>query len=267
MAWGRFHQPQAIQDLQVEDGETTYFGVEEAEHRVIGVRYRFDAGRTLQVDLYDKRYKELRRRYENFLDIYEFNAESQFDRLPVDPESGRAYGAEVTLMNRGESSVDWWLNYTWSKAEDTINNVDVPRTWDQRHAATANLTWSGEKWSASATARYHSGWPRTPLIATGIFDADGNLIGVDSDLTQRNTDRFDNYIRLDLRFSRYVPLDRGSFEYYLELYNVFDTDNQCCVKHHDLVIGTTVAAAPEFEEYLPLFPSFGFIWRFGSGAD
>ena len=200
--------------------------MEEAEHRVIGFRYRFEAGRILHVDLYDKRYKDLRRRYENYLDIYEFAAESNFDRLPVDPQSGRAYGAEVTLMSRDESSVDWWVNYTWSKAEDIVNDVEVPRTWDQRHAVTANLTWTGEKWSASATARYHSGWPRTPLIATGIFDANGNLVGVDSDLTQRNVDRFDDYVRLDLRLSRYVPLTRGSFEYYFELYNVFDTDNQ-----------------------------------------
>ena len=267
LAWGHFHQPQAIQDLQVEDGETSYFGVEEAEHRVIGVRYHFVAGRTLQADFYDKRYLKLRRRYENFLDIYEFAAESNFDRLPVDPQSGRAYGAEFTLTNRDESSVDWWVNYTWSKVDDIVNGVEVPRTWDQRHAITANLTWSGEKWSLSATARYRSGWPRTPLIATGIFDASGNLIGVDSDLTQRNADRFDDYTRLDLRLSRYVPLRRGSFEYYLEVYNVFDADNQCCVKHHDLSIGTTVSATPEFEKFLPLFPSFGFIWRFGSGAD
>ena len=267
LAWGRFHQPQAIQDLQVEDGETTYFGVEEAEHRVIGVRYRFATGHTLQADFYDKRYTDLRRRYENFLDVYEFAAESNFDRLPVDPQSGRAYGAELTLMGRDDSSIDWWINYTWSKAEDIVNDVAVPRTWDQRHAATANLTWTGDKWSLSATARYRSGWPRTPLIATGIFDASGNLVGIDSDLTQRNADRFGDYTRLDLRLSRYVPLNRGSFEYYFELYNVFDTDNQCCVKHHDLAIGSTVAARPEFESFLPLFPSFGFVWRFGSGAD
>lgn len=267
LAWGRFHQPQAIQDLQVEDGETRYYGVEEAEHRAVGFRYRFEAGRVLQVDLYDKRYRDLRRRYENYLDIYEFVPESNFDRLPVDPQSGRAYGAEVTLMRRSSSGMDWWLNYTWSKAEDVIDSVEVPRSWDQRHAVIASLTWTGEKWSFSATARYRSGWPRTPLLATGVFDADGNLVGVNSNLSQRNTDSLDNYARLDLRLSRYVPLARGSFEYYFELFNMFDADNQCCVTHHDLVIGQTVSAAPEFDDFLPRFPSFGFIWRFGSGAE
>ena len=267
LAWGRFFQPQAIQDLQVEDGETAYHGVERAEHRVVGIRYRLDGGRTLQLDLYDKRYDALRRRYENILDVYEFAAESNFDRVPVDPQSGRAYGAELTLTNRGAGNVDWWLNYSWSKAEDSIDDVVVPRSWDQRHALTANLTRTGEKWTFSATARYRSGWPRTPLIANGIFDASGNLVGVDSDLSRRNVNRYDDYARLDLRLSRFVALNRGSFEYYFELYNVFDTKNQCCVTHHDLAIGTTVSASPEFDDFLPRFPSFGFIWRFGSGAD
>jgi hypothetical protein len=63
-----------------------------------------------------------------------------------------------------------------------------------------------------------------------------------------------------------VPLERGSFEYYLEVFNVFDISNQCCTSGHSLSFGPSVSASPQYDDYLPLFPSFGFVWKFGPGA-
>jgi hypothetical protein len=267
LAWGDYYQAHAIQNLAIQDGDTKYYEPERAEHRVVGLRYRMLSNLELQVDLYQKLYKALRPRYENLLDIYEFAPESNFDRTKVDPQSGEAYGAELTLRNRAAGPLDWWLNYTWSKVEDNIDGAMVPRSWDQRHAVTANLAWRGDRWTISVVGRYHSGWPRTPLLVEPVIDDNDNVVGIIPDLSQRNQATFKDYSRVDFRVSRIVPLSRGSFEFYFEVFNVFDTQNQCCTSNHTLSLGQGIAVSPQFDDYLPLFPSFGFVWRFGRGAD
>ena len=267
LAWGEFYQAQPIQSLDVPDADLSYYGPERAEHRVLGLRYQFSDRVLLQADAYQKRYMDLRPRYENLLDLYEFAPESNFDRARIEPTDGQAYGAEVTLKSSGNDHFDWWVNYTWSKVYDNFDGPRIPRNWDQRNAVTANLTWRGERWRLSVIGRFHSGWPRTPLLVDPIVDANGNIIGIVSDLSQRNSDQFDDYSRLDLRLSRFVPLRRGSFEYYFEVFNVLDSENQCCTSNHRLSFNQGIAAAPEFDEFLPFFPSFGFVWRFGPGAE
>ena len=266
-AWGQFVQPQAIHELAIPDGDLNFYEPENAEHRVVGLRYRLNSNLELQADWYQKIYDDLRPRYENLLDIYEFAPESNFDRTQVSPVRGKAYGAEFTLRGESGDSFEWWLNYTWSKAEDTIDGATILRSWDQRNAATANLMWRGEKWRFSLVARYHSGWPRTPLLIEPVLDNDNNIVGVTPDLSRRNSSTFDDYSRVDIRISRDVPLKKGSFEYYFEVFNLFDQSNQCCTSDHTLSIGQGISVAPKFDEFLPLFPSFGFVWRFGPGAE
>ncbi len=266
LGWGYYNQPQGIQNLQVEDGITHYFPAERAEHRVAGIRHRFQSDIELQVDIYQKLYRDLRPRFENVLDTFDYAAETDFDRIRIDPESAESKGVEFTLRNRQSERFDWWFNYTWSKAEDVIEGVTVPRSWDQRHALTANLTWHGEHWALSLVGRHHSGWPQTPLLITPILDAGDALIGIEGDLSQRNQGNYDDYFRVDMRLSRTVDLNRGSFQFYVEIFNLLNTKNQCCVADHELAVGPPLTASPNFDEFLPLFPSFGFVWTFGPGA-
>jgi hypothetical protein len=266
-SWGRYHQPQGIQSLQVEDGIDHYFPAECAEHRVAGIRHRFKSGVETQVDLYTKHYSNARPRFENALDTYEFAPESTFDRVRIEPDSAESRGVEITLRNRQSKGFDWWLNYTWSKAEDEFSGVKVPRSWDQRHAFTANLTWRGDYWSMSAIGGYHSGRPRTNLLVVPILDGAGDVVGIDTDLSQRNRDRYDGYSRVDVRLSRNVKLARSNFEFYFEVFNLLNTTNECCVPGHNLTLGNTIVASPVYDDYLPFFPSFGFVWTFGPGVD
>jgi hypothetical protein len=265
-AWGKFYQPHAIQDLLVADGETRFHEPVEVDHTTLGVRHDFKSGLNLQADLYYKDYATVLPRYESLLDIYEFAPEANFDRALIAPESADAYGAEFTLRSSGDNSLDWWISYTWSKAIDKINGESIYRSWDQRHSAIASITWHGEKWTLSAVGRYHSGWPRTPLYVSPLLDPDGNVIGIDADLSQWNSTRFDSYSRVDVRASRKVSLSRGSFEYYFEVFNLFNAQNTCCTSNHRLTISPSPSVSPVFEEYLPMFPSFGFVWKFGPGA-
>jgi len=266
LGWGYYYQPQGIQDLQVEDGITDYYPAEQAEQLVAGIRHWFKSDLELQMDIYQKRYSDLRPRYENALDTFDYAAESDFDRIRIEPTSAKSKGMEITLRSRQSDRFDWWFNYTWSKADDMIEGVSVPRSWDQRHAVTANLTWYFERWVLSLAGRYHSGWPQTPLLVTPILDAGGALVGVDAELTQRNQSNYDDYFRIDMRLSRTIDLKRGSFQFYVEIYNLLNTKNPCCVSDHELVYGPPLTASPNFDDYLPFFPSFGFVWTFGPGT-
>lgn len=264
--WGYYYQPQGIHQLQVEDGVTHYFPASRAEHLVAGFHRVFDSDLELQLDVYQKHYSDLRPRFENVLDSFEYAAESDFDRVRIVPESAESRGLEITLRDRQSDNFNWWLNYTWSRAEDVIEGASVPRSWDQRHAFTVSLTWHYRNWVLSVVGRYHSGWPRTPLLVSPILDASGSLIAIDADLSQRNQSNYDDYSRVDMRLSRTVELSRSSFQFYLELFNVLNTENECCVAGHDLNIGSTVTASPNYDAFLPFFPSFGFVWTFGPGA-
>ena len=103
-------------------------------------------------------------------------------------------------------------------------------------------------------------------MVTPILDAGGALVGIDSDLSQRNQTRYDDYFRIDMRLSRTVDLHRGSFQFYVEIFNLLNTSNECCVSGHDLTVGPPLTAAPSYDVYLPFFPSFGFVWTFGPGV-
>lgn len=266
LGWGYYYQPQGIQNLQVEDGITNYYTAERAEHLVAGYRQRFNSDLKLQIDIYQKRYTDPRPRYENALDTFEYAPETDFDRIRVEPTSAKSRGVEITLRSRQSHIFDWWFNYTWAKAEDTIEGESVPRSWDQRHAFTGNLTWHGPKWALSLVGRYHSGWPQTPLLLKPILDSGGAVAGIEGDLSARNQDRYDDYFRIDMRLSRTVELTKGSFQFYVEIFNLLNTGNPCCVAGYDLAIGPPLTAQPSYDEFLPFFPSFGFLWTFGPGA-
>lgn len=266
VGWGYYYQPQGIEELQVEDGITHYYPAEQARHLVAGIRHWFKSDLELQVDIYQKRYSDLRPRYENALDTFDYAAETDFDRIRIDPTSAKSRGMEITLRNRQSDRFDWWFNYTWSKADDNIEGISVPRSWDQRHAVTGNLTWYFDQWILSLAGRYHSGWPQTPLLVTPVLDAGGALVGVDAELSGRNQSNYDDYLRIDMRLSRTINLKRGSFQFYVEIYNLLNTKNQCCVADYELVYGPPLTASPNIDDYLPFFPSFGFVWTFGPGA-
>lgn len=265
IGWGYYYQPQGIHELQVEDDVSEYFPAARAEHFVAGIRQQFESGLELQMDIYQKRYSDLWPRFENALDSFDYASESNFDRVRIEPTSAESKGVEITLRDRQSDGLDWWFNYTLSKAEDVIGGINVPRSWDQRHAFTGNLTWYGEKWTLSLVGRFHSGWPRTPLLVTPVLDAGGSLVDIDGDLSQRNQSNYDDYFRVDMRLSRTLELKRSSFQFYVEVFNLLNTENQCCVSGHDLTFLPIVTASPNFDAYMPFFPSFGFVWTFGPG--
>jgi hypothetical protein len=255
VAWGVFHQPQALYELQVEDGVTTYQPAQRAQHRVLGIEHRFQHGFDGRLELYDKRLTHLRPRYENLFDRLLIFPELRADRVRIAPQSGHARGAELLLRSDPTVPLSGWMSYSLARVTDTIDGAAVPRSWDQRHAITFSVNYQyARHWNLNLAGTWHSGWPTTPLLA----HLDGTRL-----LTQlgpRNSTRLPDYERLDLRVSRTV----GALSFFVELFNLLAHENMTRVDTFDFQqdAGGEVIATPVTESVVGILPSFGVTWRF-----
>ena len=183
--------------------------------------------------------------------------EAEFDRVMVDPSSARAIGVETLLRLRQRGPWSGWLSYTWSQVEDRIDDNDVPRSWDQRHAINLGIVWSKGPWTASLANSYHSGWPTTPLA----FDSASAVPRVSEDV--RNSSRFAAFNSLDLRVTRVFALSRGALDVFVEVTNATSRSNPCCVQYEPRVDAAgNLTYEADFDSWLPLVPSAGFLWRY-----
>ena len=256
-SWGRFYQAQGINELQVEDGIDRFYPVQVADHFIVGFDHAFDAGFDLRVEAYRKQYRRLNPRWENMFDPLVLFPEAEFDRVMIDPDSARAYGAEVLLRMRQRGPWSGWISYTWSAVEDRIDGEDVPRSWDERHAMNLGIVWSSGPWTASLANSYHTGWPTTLLA----FEPSSPTPRVSS--TGRNHERFAAFNSLDLRVTRTLVLGRGVLDVFAEVTNATSRDNPCCVEYQAVTTPSgETTYEPDVDSWLPLVPSVGVLWRY-----
>lgn len=264
-SWGRLHQLQGPDELQVEDGAGGFSREQVAEHRVIGVEHAFGGGLRLQIEAYRKEMSNLRPRYENLFNPVEIFPESGQDRVRISPEGARAEGVELSLATDGARPFGWWAAYTLASVEDRIDGRMVPRGWDQRHTLNLGVSFrKADRWSISVTGLYHSGWPTTAVHAESTPNPDGSLTILPV-LGPRNAERYPSFHRLDLQVSRHIRLTRGSLKVVLEVINLYGRDNVCCVE--DLRFSPQPDGSVRVERkegfWLQQVPSLGLVWEFG----
>jgi outer membrane receptor protein involved in Fe transport len=226
--WGRFQQPQQINELQIEDGVLDFFPAQRAEHWEIDFDHLFASGLKLGASAYVKDMTRLRPRYENLFNPIQLFPESEPDRVRIAPERALARGIEIALgMDRGRS-LSWQASYALASAEDRVDGAWVPRSWDQRHALNLVLNYRrGDKWDVSLGGVYHTGWPTTGVGAEQVQNPDGSttilpIVG------PRNATRHPAYHRLDLKVTRRFDLGGGTLGLYLDVTNLYGHDNVCC---------------------------------------
>lgn len=256
--WGRFHQAQAINELQVEDGVDRFRRAQHADHSILAIDHAFAPGLDLRIEAYRKVYRQIHPRFENLFNPLVLLPEIEFDRVMVAPSSARAEGGEVLL--RWDSQGPWraWVGYAWSRVSDRVDGRRVPRSWDQEHAITAGVSWASGPWSVAITDTFHTGWPITRLDI--VETADGRQRPI---VGQRNAARLGDYNSLDLRVTRTYALPRGALDVFFEATNMLSRENECCVEY-------TLTGAPdgsmslreEVDHWLPLVPSIGVLWRY-----
>ncbi len=268
-AWGHFHQSQRPNELQVEDGETTFFGAERAEHRMVGLERTFKtqtASWEVSLEVYQRLIEDVRPRFENVFQTFVLNPETANDRILIAPDSAEARGAEFFLNRRGGGTFDWWINYAWSEATDAIDGRDVLRATDQTHALNLGLAWRPTpRWSFNGVWIYHTGWPTTPASATVSRGRNGEPVAVPV-IGALRSDRLDDYHRLDVRASRRFARKRSVLELFIDVQNLYNRRNDAGfeVDGGSFLVDDQGNAVyrPTPEEWLGLLPSFGISWTF-----
>jgi outer membrane receptor protein involved in Fe transport len=261
---GRFSQSQRIHELQVEDGETAFRPAELSQQVDLTVHHRFRNGLRLRVDAYHRRLSRLRPRFENLFESIELFPEAELDRVQVWPQGARLRGIEVLARGDAESPLSWSASYALSSARDLIDGRSVPRSWDQTHALKVLVGYRrDDRWMVSLAATAHTGWPTTPVTGTVVTDPEGEP-QFERVLGPRNSDRFPWYLRLDAKARRVIPVARGRLGITLDVVNLTDRKNACCVDNFTFAPGPdgTVDVREDLDHWLGITPSFALSWEF-----
>ncbi len=260
-SWGRYYQSQGIHELQIEDGVTHFFPAQQADHIIAGISYKLGSDHSVRIEAFQKDMSDLRPRFENLYDPLALIPELQADRVRIAPTSAQARGLDLSIRRTGQA-LSWWASYSLAKVTDTVDTIEVPRAWDQRHALQAGLTWNVNQWDISAAGHIRSGWPTTSLTLEEIVGPGGEpaFIALPG---PRNGEQLSHFASLDARISRKFDVGRGTITAFLEVSNLLDRNNICCFDY-DLEIDMN---GDEFLEYspdywLPLLPAVGFLWEF-----
>ena len=262
-AWSVVYQPQAANELQVEDNITQFFEPERSEQFVIGYTRRFKRGMTLRVDVYEKNYSHLRARFENLLDPIQLIPEGAADRVRIDAPEARAHGVELTFRRDAERGLSGWVSLSIAEARENVEGDWQSRSWEQEQTLAFGSSWTGTHWNVSLAGLFHSGTPTT-FIGIETTPLPGGGTDVEGVVGERNADHMAPYTRVDLRANRDVQLRNSKLSLYLEVTNLLNSRNECCVENYHLEPGrnNSVFLDTEIGYYLPMLPSFGIQWEF-----
>jgi len=259
---GDSYQSQRINELQVEDGVTEFVPAELSRQADLTFQHGFERGFGFRMDLYYRRLTDVQPHYENTLDTLELFPEAEPDRVLVAPDESTLRGMELLLSSASSKRFNWWVSYTLSEAEDDIAGVDVPRSWDQRHAGRFLLGYRpSSQWLFSLSGSVHTGWPLTPVTGEVVTLPDGSL-DIDESLGPRNSERLSAYARLDLKVSRTFTTRSGRLRLDLDVLNLTDRRNACCVDEFIFSLNPdgTITEQREIDNWLGITPSFTVVW-------
>lgn len=252
-AWGRYDQPQALDTLALADGETGILPAEQSKHAVLGIEHRFGDTGILRIEAYDKDVTQLNRRFENILERASLIPELLPDRFEIDASSTIVRGIEISI-DGSTGPFRWWGNFARARTEDRLTTGTFQRGWDEEWSVKAGGEWEGTDWTLSASAWLRSGWP-----ITGLTLVNDELVA-----QSYNALRLPDFTSLDVRANRRVPTRRGELNWFIEISNLLDHANYCCL---DYRYSPASAAGPaslalERDAVLGIVPNIGLRWEF-----
>jgi outer membrane receptor protein involved in Fe transport len=253
-ALGRMYQAERPDELQIQDGEGIFHRVQRADQAVLGLERRIGRDWSLRVEAFQKRIGDPLPIYENLLDPLVPLPELEVDRVRVAPRAARAYGVESTL--RWQPAERWagWLAYSWTESEDEFAGYRRARTWDQRNAVNAGLSWTRRPWQLSGTVQYRSGWRRNALKLTD--PATGEL-----ELAPRNSLAYPRLVSVDLRATWTWPLRASALHFYADMGNAGNRRTPCCTGYTLRPENDGWSLSQDYDSTFPRYLLLGVNWE------
>jgi hypothetical protein len=256
LSHGQFFQAEGLANLQVEDGVTEFAPAQRSTHSIVSIEHRLSGTVALRAEWYEKRTRHVRPRFENVFEPLAVAPELRSSRVLVAPERADADGLELTVS--GERPASWWVGLSLANADDRIGGSAVPRGWDQERAANAGVIWPAGRWTVSAAATIHRGWPVTELRIAR--DAAGTPVVVAG---PRHAVRLPSVRRLDFRVSRDFALRGTALRFFSEISNLTNRANPCCLAYD---VATLPDGSPllvrDDREQGGVTGNVGVLWRF-----
>ncbi len=271
IAWGRYVQSQEIYELDVPDDDSAFYPADIAEHRVIGLEHEFGNGLQLRIEGYERRQGQLRPRYRNLSVPLSDFLETQIDRAKLLISRETARGIEVYAKSVKSRRLSWWVSYAYARITDHVDQYtyssrrvrldkDVPGPYDQRHTIYADIGYKlGVNWRINASWQFHSGTPYTEF--TVLYDSSGGQVTSRSDLNEPYSSRYSAYHRLDLRISRTIRSNFGTFSLFLETINLYNRRNIRAYDYWYDCDGANCSLTRTPYYWFNLLPSLGIAWE------
>ncbi len=262
--WGKYYQIQDINDLSIQDEVEIFYPAEKSTLYLTGLEHTFRNGIKVRSEVYYKKLDNIRPKYKNYRNQIDILPEVARDRYTYNPDYGMAKGIELLVKNDVNASFRWWCSYSYSRIEDNVANMMVPRDFDQRHSLYLESGYSfGNNWNLNLSWQFHSGWPFTVDEVSNVEFYPDNLHKVSWVHGAINSRRLPDYHRMDIKLSKEIEMENSRASAFLEIRNLynrknirsFETTLQIQDQYNYQVIGT--------EQYgLCLLPSFGITIEF-----
>lgn len=253
---GRFHQPEAIHEMQVTDGVDHFFPTQHADHWIAAVEWLARSDLAIRAEVYRKKYNNPKVRFENLFNPFVLLPELEPDRVPLAPREAEAYGFDLEIARDFNASLTGTLRYSYMDADDHVNDTWVPRRWSQRHTVNAIATYQAEDYTLSAALTWHTGW-RTSTPPPSI--AIGETIPLEEIL---NNTELREFLSFDVSASRSWRVGRTLITAYADITNLFDRNNQAGIDYDVEEVGDRYVFFPDAETLLPIIPSVGILISF-----
>ena len=269
LSWGVYHQAQGIHELAKEQPVTNVADLLNTAQKVTQTNFSYQNQLTdnlsYKVSLYNKRYHSVQPRYENLFGNNDYIYEAEYDRVLIAPQSAQASGFEIVLRQIEEKQFNWWLAYSLSKAEETINGHTQARRWDQRHSINLSASYQfSQNCHVNFMGNYHTGWRDTPVFLQQA-DPSQNRNQPQVALGQAYSEKYPNSIRVDMRIGCEKKLANSRIRYFFEVLNLFGRDNISSLSDVELYYseqGELQSVERIDDRGLPFIPSLGFVWEF-----
>jgi hypothetical protein len=255
-SWGHFTQAQRIDEYRLEANQVTPDAANRAVHLIGGVAYENADSVSWRVEGYRHHWATISPYFDNALGPISLLPQLEPDRVLVVPADADAVGLEISAQRSFSHGVTAWGSYSLSRITDDINSREIPRSWDQEHAANLGMAWTSRRISASFFLAWHSGWPQTPLAVVPATSTVPAYLAVGA----RNSARWGNYFSADLRLSTSLPLGSGNLTLWLDGTNLTNRSNFCCVDLNPMMPPSSVPTIDN-DVWSPRMVNVGFSWK------
>lgn len=209
LAWGKYYQSPASYQI-APDPRNLLLKSGYATHYIAGLEHRISNDTKASIEIYHKELSNL-------------IVDPDVTDLLINTGSGYAEGIEFALQKKFTDGFVGSASYSYSisKRRD-YESLDL-YDFEYERPHILNLIFGleiGSGWQIGAKLQYASGNPYTPAI--GVLKQNNSFYIIEG---AKNSARYPDYHKLDVRIDKQFVFDSWSFSVYLDLWNVYNRDN------------------------------------------